>query len=109
MSYLIQTAETNAFLQLAKFVADLLDGGQVRKAGPAIQLAQLSWYDTVLAQGRSALTETAGSKFVEDSETFIAKSQHSSLLKLLLSQAQTVFAKAAAAGDCSHAARTHLT
>ena len=29
MSYLIQTAETNAFLQLVKFVADLLDEGQV--------------------------------------------------------------------------------
>ena len=30
MSYLIQTAETNAFLQLVKFVADLLDEGQVQ-------------------------------------------------------------------------------
>ena len=47
MSYLIQTAETNAFLQLAKFVADLLDDGQVSRAGFAELAPMRSGYHIV--------------------------------------------------------------
>ena len=103
MSYLIQTAETNAFLQLVKFVANLLDEGQV-----LLMLGDLAivdggehWKersDPGFLQGRSALADTTGSRFVEDGETSIAKQQHQQLLSLLLSQAKLVFSKAAASG-----------
>ena len=57
-----------------------------------------TWDQSCRLQGRSALAETAGSKFVEEAEVHIAKAQHGALLRQLLAQAQTVLSKASAPG-----------